>query len=355
MRIALVTESFYPAVDGATTTVRNVADRLIDTGHEVLLVAPAPGLATYRRSKVVRISPFTRPGRGVSEALADFAPDLVHVTSPGILGRKALKHAQRQGLPTVTVQQAPIAEGSDYWRRKVADRSDRMLVTCDWMRSRLLELGVDARVWTPGVEAAGFGRQLRDDWLHGSWARARSPEGPFVVVGFVGSLRRRNGVRRLAELADVPGVRPVLIGDGPQQLWLRARLPHAKLVTIRERGELAIAMASLDLLVHPGTQETDCHVLREAAASAVPVVAPDAGGARDVVRPGETGLVYRPDDRGGLRRAVAELAADAVQRAVLGYQARAAIEARDWTVAADELIGEHYRELTAPAVVRRIA
>lgn len=42
-RIALVTESFYPAVGGTTTTVENVADRLVDTGREVLIVAPGPG------------------------------------------------------------------------------------------------------------------------------------------------------------------------------------------------------------------------------------------------------------------------------------------------------------------------
>ena len=103
MRIALVTESFYPAVDAATTTVKNVADRLVDTGHNVLLVAPGPGLATYRGSRVVRVAlrrdGLRKPGREVRDTLTDFAPDLVHVTSPDALGRSALKHAQRLGIP----------------------------------------------------------------------------------------------------------------------------------------------------------------------------------------------------------------------------------------------------------------
>ena len=64
-RIALVTETFYPAVDGTTTTLKQLADHLIDAGHEVLLVAPGPGLATYRRSQVARIRPLDRPGRQV--------------------------------------------------------------------------------------------------------------------------------------------------------------------------------------------------------------------------------------------------------------------------------------------------
>ena len=88
-RIALVTEKFYPAVDGTTTTLKQVADHLIDAGHEVLIVAPGPGLGTYRRSHVARIRPLDKPGRQVREALEKFDPDLVHVTSPG--------HARPQG------------------------------------------------------------------------------------------------------------------------------------------------------------------------------------------------------------------------------------------------------------------
>lgn len=359
MRIALVTESFYPAVDGATTTVKNITDRLVDTGHDVLLVAPAPGLATYRGCRVVRVaSPVTglhTYGRVVRDALTGFVPDLVHVTSPGALGRKALKHARRLGIPTLTVQQSVVGDSSDYWRAKVVDRSDRVLVTCRWMRSRLAEVGVATQVWFPGVETAGFGGQLRDERLNGRWSRARSPEGARVVVGYVGSLHKRNGVRRLPEVAAIPGVRLVVIGDGPQKAWLRLHLPDAKFVGALERGELATAMASLDVLVHPGSQETDCHALREAAASAVPVVAPAAGGTADVVRHEETGLLYDPAEHDGLRRSVAVLTGDDVRRAILGYQARAAIEGRDWTVAADELIRLHYAALIRKTPLRRIA
>ena len=344
MRISLVTESYYPAVDAATTTVKNVADRLIDTGHDVQIVAPGPGLTSYRRSPIARIRPLDQPGRQVHAALEQFGLDLVHVTSPGRLGRKALKFAERLDIATLTVQQSVVNElTSEYWLRKVADRSDHLVVTCEWMQRRLAKLGLDTpELWVPGVGAQAFGPQLRDTYLYEKWSRQRSPEGPQVVVGYVGSLHKRNGVRRLVEAAKVPGVRLVVIGDGTQKPWLKDNLPGAKFLGALETGELATAVATLDVLLHPGTEETDCFALREAMASGVPVVAPAAAGAVDVIEHGVTGLLYDPAEDLGLRRAVGILADSAEKRAELGANARRAIEGRDWSVAADELVERHY-------------
>lgn len=345
MRITLVTESFFPAVDGTTTTVKAVADHLIDTGHEVQIVAPAPGLPTYRRSPVVRIRPLERTGRQVRAALEEFRPDLVHVTSPGTLGRKALKHSRRLGLPSLVVEQSNLLDvTADHWGSHVGDRADAVVVTSTWMLDRVREFGVEADLWTPGVDSAAFAPQLRDPWLHASWSRARSRSGPLVVVGYVGSLRRRHDVRQLAELAAVPGIRPVVIGDGPQLERLRGRLPDAKFTGALATGDLSVALPSLDVLVHPGRHETCSHALREAAASGVPVVAPRSGGAPDVVRHLETGLLYDPAEPAGLVRAVTSLAADS-RRSLLGTRARTLATERSWHLAVAELVDLHYAQL----------
>ena len=357
MRIALVTESFHPAVDpavdGTTTTVTHVADRLLDTGHQVLLVAAAPGPADYRGSPVVRVGTHHQRGSAIRDALADFRPDLVHVASPRVLGRKALKQSRRLGVPTLTVQHDPLGESADYWRAKVAQRSDRVLVTCRWLGGQLAELGVESQLWEPGVDVTGRGRRRRDPALHDRWARGHGTEGTPVVAGYVGGLHRRHGVRRLREVATVPGLRLVVVGDGPQRAWLRRHLPDAQLLgatgnASTGRGDLAVALATLDLLVHPGDRETDCHALREAAASGVPVVAPAAGGALEVVAAGRTGLLYDPTAEGALRAAVTELAADPVRRVLLGAQARAEAAGRPWESAVDDLLTDHY-----PAVAGR--
>jgi phosphatidylinositol alpha 1,6-mannosyltransferase len=347
MRIALVTETFYPAVDGTTTTLKAVADGLVDAGHEVLIVAPAPGLGSYRSCVVVRVQPLDPAGAQVRSGLENFRPDVIHVTSPGTLGRKALKWAGRNDVPTVVVEQSPVLDlTADYWRTKVADRADLILVTSQWMRDRVAEFGVEAGLWTPGVDTAAFTPGLRDQWLHDQWSRKRSAEGERVVVGYVGSLHKRHGVRRLAELAAVPGIRPVIIGDGPQRGWLESRLPDAKLTGALQTGDLTVALPTLDLLVHPGEHETCSHVLREAAASGVPVVAPRAGGARDVVRHLETGLLYDPTDQKDFVRAVESVVADR-HRALLGRRARE-LSTRTWADAVAELSSAIDAQFGAP-------
>lgn len=349
MRIALVTETFYPAVDGTTTTLKAVADRLVDLGHTVRILTPGPGLATYRTSQVVRIRPLEAVGAQVRHALDHFAPDLVHVTSPGTVGRKALKHTHRQGIPSVVVEQSPVLDlSADYWRAKVAERTDRVLVTSTWMVDRMAEFGVDAVRWRPGVDTAAFTPALRDHWLHDSWSRARSASGPLVVVGFVGGLHKQHGVRRLAELARVPGIRPVIVGGGSQRAWVEARLPGAKVTGPLCTGDLTVAMPTFDVLVHPGEHETCAHALREASASGVPVVAPRSGGALDVVRHLETGLLYDPADPRAFRRAVEAVAGDR-HRGLLGAHGRRVVGDRGWPAAVDEL-ATHYRAVLGRTV-----
>jgi phosphatidylinositol alpha 1,6-mannosyltransferase len=288
------------------------------------------------------VARIARPGRSeqVLVALADFGADLVHVASPGPVGRRALKQARALRVPTLLVQQTPVPElGSDYWRTAMARRADQVLVTARWMRARMAELGVVAPVWSPGVDTRTFDPSLRDPSVRASWARHGE-----VLVGYVGGLRNRHDVRRLAELGSVRGARLIVAGEGPQRRWLETRLPTARFLGGLSTGALASMLANLDVLVHPGLTETCCHALREAAASGLPVVAPAAGGATDVVRPRETGLLHDPRDPRGLVRAVESVVADR-HRALLGEHGRMLAGRRSWTDAVDELVADHYLPL----------
>ena len=117
-------------------------------------------------------------------------------------------------------------------------------------------------------------------------------------------------------------------------------------------GDLAVALASLDVLVHPGEEEGCCHVLRAAAASGVPVVAPRAGGAPEVVRHLETGLLHAAGSTRDLARAVGALAGDS-RRALMGVRARERAEQRPWTLAVDELVERVEQQVRVPSLTSR--
>lgn len=378
MRVAIVTESFLPCVNGVAGTVRHVVDRLVATGHEVLVVAPGPGPSSYdapgpheRAVEVVRVRSMALPGYktfplglpdpAVLQALSRFRPDVVHLASPILLGAVGMRAAHRLDVPVVAVFQTDVAgfarqygvradRAIDRWVASLHRRADRTLVpsTASWRQ--LAGLGVtDLHLWRRGVQLDLFGSRHRDESLRAFWdADDRT------VVGYVGRLAPEKRVRRLVELADVPGTRLVVVGDGPERAWLQQRLPHAIFTGMLGGSELARAFASLDVFVHTGEAETFCQTVQEAQASGAAVVAPAAGGPLDLVEHGRTGLLFDVGDPGSLRREVAGLALDPAQRRGLAVAGEQAVAARSWARVVDDLVG-HYRAVLGSTSTRLAA
>jgi phosphatidylinositol alpha 1,6-mannosyltransferase len=364
MRVAIVTESFLPNVNGVSNTVRHVVDQLLRTGHEPLVIAPAPGLADYRGVQVVRVRSMALPGyrtfqlglpdAAVERALKSFRPDVVHLASPIVLGAVGLRAARKLGIPTVAVYQTDVAGFARHygihaqtavakWVGHIHRRADRTLAPSRSSIAQLETMGVtDAHLWRRGVDLDLFGPKHRNEPLHASWARSRHPGGEKILVGYVGRLAVEKQVRRLAEVARVPGTRLVVIGDGPERGWLEAHVPDAKFTGMLCGRELAQAFASLDVFVHTGESETFCQTVQEAQACGVPVVAPAAGGPVDLVRHGRTGLLYDTTEDKALRRAVATLVGDPELRRTLAGRAVEAVAGRTWDRVVDELVGRHY-------------
>jgi phosphatidylinositol alpha 1,6-mannosyltransferase len=361
MRVAIVTESFFPQVNGVTNTVRHTVDRLIETGHEPLVVAPAPGLSRYREVRVVRARSMSLPGyrsfplglpdQAVEQALAEFRPDVVHLASPIALGAVGLRAARRLGVPTVAVYQTDIAGFArqygvradvviSRWVGRLHRRADRTLVPSTSSRAQLAALGVpDIHLWRRGVDLDLFGPHLRNEALHRHWVRRRPGQ---VTVGYVGRLAPEKQVHRLEELAHIPGIRLVVVGDGPSRGSLERRLPQAKFTGMLRGQDLARAFATLDLFVHTGEAETFCQTVQEAQASGTPVVAPASGGPLDLIEHGRTGLLYDPTDRRSLRQSVATLVADRELRRSLAEEALTRVRRRSWADVVDELVATHY-------------
>jgi len=308
---------------------------------------------------VYRTFPVALPTRQVESALRDFQPDIVHLASPAVLCAMGAVASRRLDVPVVAVFQSDLVGFARRYRLGVAGPA--LWGWLRWIhRHAALSLAPSSVVawelerrgltpvarWSRGVDVDQFNPAHRSELLR----RHLAPRGE-VVVGYVGRLAAEKQVERLAALTDVPGTRLVIVGDGPLRSRLERRMPRARFLGFRTGGDLSATLASMDVFVHPGEAETFCQAVQEALASAVPVVAPAAGGPLDLIQHGVNGWLFparRPDL---LRGAVSELAGDPAARAAMGRAARASVEERTWPRLGDELLG-HYEAVLGVDVRR---
>ncbi len=369
----MVAESFLPQINGVANTVRHVADRLLARGHELLIIAAGPGPDSYQGVRVIRARSFGIPGYkevpvglpdpAIERAMAAFRPDLVHLASPFILGAYGLRSARRLGLPTVAVFQTDLAgfarqypwfakadRGIQTWVRHVHSRADRTLAPSSASVAQLVQTGVPrVHHWGRGVNLDLFDPGNRDE----QWRRQISPDGK-PIVGYVGRLAAEKKVRRLAELAELD-CHVVIAGDGPDRAALENSLPGATFLGMRRGADLASIFAGLDVFVHTGEHETFCQTIQEAQASGVAVVGPAAGGPLDLIRPGDTGLLFEPGQPGSLRGAVAQLLDDPARRAAIAAAGHRRVQTRTWPAVVDDLVDRHYAEVMQEAAAAKLA
>ncbi len=371
MRVALLAESFLPHMNGVTGSVLHVLRHLAEAGHETLVIAPKSGdviadlhgartellrsvpLPSYPEVRVV----FARAAR-LGALLRDFDPDVVHLASPFVLGWQGLAAADALHIPSVAVYQTDVVAyaqkyGLPHATALVAGHVARLhrratltLAPSSASTRQLEQLGVDRiRRWGRGVDAVRFAPEHRDD----AW-RAEVAPGGQRIVGYVGRLAPEKQVDDLRALADLPGTRLVVVGDGPSRPTLERALPDAVFTGHLSGAELARVMAGFDVFVHPGESETFGQTIQEALSSGVPVVATGVGGPLDLVRSSVDGWLYRPGDLDDLRARVADLVGDDAKRSAFAAAARAAVHGRTWEALTRDLVG-HYTDAVA---LRRI-
>ena len=376
MRIAFITESFPPDVNGVAHSVVRVAEHLVTRGHEPLVVAPQPSFGARSVTgslpyPVIRIPSVPIPGYGnlrmglplprLAAALKAARPDLVHLANPFVLGARGMSVATAQNLPTVAVYQTDLPSYARMyyrfelgeraawrWIRRVHNMADRTLAPSTSAATSLVAHGVErVWLWRRGVDATRFDPGRRSAHLH----KALAPRGE-LLVGYVGRLAPEKRVDLLAQVSRRPGVQVVIVGAGPARSSLQRALPDAIFRGGRRGAQLARIYASLDVFVHTGPFETFGQTVQEALVSGVPVVAPAAGGPLDLVDHDRTGLLVPPFDGSAIAAAVASLGADSDKRAQMGLAARAAVERRTWPAVCDELI-QHYISVHSGAIAAR--
>ncbi len=377
LRVLLVAESSLPYLSGVTISTDALARGLRAAGHDVLLMAPRPAdpsapippavdgpdyerhwLASYQLPRLVPAGyrmPWPRFGRAVRAGVA-FAPDVVHAQSPFVTGRLARTVARRSGAHLVFTHHTRFADYRHYlgplsrgplgraWGALLERHLDRFWRSCDAIVAPSSDLAAEIEPRLPavsrgprlaviptGIDVASIRRLPRADPHRLAGWPADS-----VVAASLGRLAPEKSVGLLLDAfelaaAAAPALRLLLIGGGPSEARLRARVAsgplsgRVHLTGHLPRSEALTLLGGADLFAFASRTETQGLVLAEALARGLPVVALDGPAIRDTVRDGADGLVVPADPardrRQRLGDALAALAGDSPRRARLAQEA----------------------------------
>jgi len=390
MKIAIVTETYPPQINGVSRTLGRLVEHLARRGHQVLLVHPqyeeaergGPGLENISTVTLKAWPlPFYRevllarpPFGAYKQALIAFGPDLVHVATEGGLGLSALRFCRRRGWPVVSSYHTNFDAYARHYRLGWAgplvrrylkwfhNQSQATFVASARAMQTLEGAGYQRlKLWPRGVESGQF-RPCRP-----GAARLRERLGipeKSIVTGHCGRLAAEKNIGYLAEalaamLRHAPTAHVLVVGDGPQRGLFEQTLRATPGVAGRVhftgylRGDaLADAYAAMNTFAFASRTETFGNVMLEAMASGLPVVALGEGGPRDVIRHGETGLLLPPEARPEKMAGVLmEWAENPNEIHRLGMAARQYAEAASWEMIMDRL-GMDYEEIISGVAER---
>ena len=379
LRIALFTGNYVHIEDGVSRTLGRLVGYLTDQGHEVLVLGPTvsdppvqqpgrflpvpsvpiPGRPEYRLS--------TRFPAAIRRQVEAFAPDIVHLATPDILGHRALTWALHRGLPVVSTYHTHFVSYLDYYglgvgrplfhaiARRFYDRCTEVYVPTPAMEADLREQGVTAtiRLWPRGIELDRFSPDHRSE----SWRLSHGLKPNEIVVSFVSRLVKEKGLDVFIETIQslktegLP-VRALVVGDGPERESLGESLPVAVYTGHLGGADLATAYASSDVFLFPSETETFGNVTLEAMASGLPTVCADAAGSRSLVTDEETGLLCPPRNAAAFTDATRRLTLDPELRSRLGDSGREAARAYDWPSVLARMESYYRQVLTARSFPR---
>ena len=355
-KIALMVEpSPFTHTSGYSNRFKNLLLQLRDAGDDVMVIVPdnSPHAPTeFAGAKIVNVPGFRFPLyrritltlglRGVYQALKDFDPDVIHLTTPGFLIfstllyarllRKALLLSYHTHLPIYTKDYGlGLLQGLTWTMLRLQhNRADFTLTTSPQLCEELVQNGFErVGLWRKGIDTEIFHPRFKCADMRSRLTEGH-PEDPLLIyVGRIGAEKNLIFFKRL--MADFPDCRLALVGDGPYRRTLERELRGTRTYFsgILHGEELSQAFASADVFVMPSESETLGFVVLESMASGVPVVGARAGGIPDIIDDEVNGYLFNPGrhDECGMR--IRQLLHDKDLCDNMGQAARA--EATRWS------------------------
>jgi glycosyltransferase involved in cell wall biosynthesis len=356
MRLAYVTETHPPEINGVSLTVARTIDHLRRNYHHVDVIRPSQRGEARGQDRhqwltwglPIPMYPDLRFGMALASTLRERFErkrvELVHVATPGPLGQVAVRAAKSAGLPVTVDFRTNFHEYSRYYglswlepaikrlMRSMHNAADLSFVPTESLRSALSADGFE-RLETVGrgVDTHRFSPQWRCGVQRAIWGAG--PTTPVLL--YVGRLAAEKQVDLafrawLQARSAMPTARMVVVGDGPLRKALERRWPNAIFTGMLTGDALSRAYASADVFLFPSESETFGNVSLEAMASGLAVVAFNAAAAAVVIQNGRDGVLVEPGDHHGFCHATFQLTAHLADMQAMRENARIRAGQLEW-------------------------
>jgi glycosyltransferase involved in cell wall biosynthesis len=372
MKLAIVTETFYPQIDGIVTRLTATIEWLIgEAGLEILVIAPEMGITEYKGARVAGIparsfflypgKKFAFPTKRVDELLSEFDPDLVHVVNPAFLGVSGVFAAKRHKWPLLASYHTHVPKYADFyhlpflkpilWKyfKTLHNKADLNLCTSQSVAEDLRKQKFfNVHVWQRGVDTKKYHPNKYDPEMRERLTNGHPEQTLLLYVGRLAPEKELEKVRDVLEASDEFSL--ALVGDGPHRAALEKHFKGTKTIFtgFMQGEELARAYASSDIFIFPSTTETLGLVILEAMASGLPIVAAKSGPTEEQITDGMTGVLYNPNCKGEFVKKLLTLK-NKDYRQTLSEQARASSRHFSWEAQAEQVLGYYMDVLKGKA------
>jgi glycosyltransferase involved in cell wall biosynthesis len=357
LRVALFSGNYNYVRDGANQALNRLAAYLLRQGVQLRVYSPTiehpafpptgdlvsvPSLAIPGRSEY-RL-PLALPPR-VRRDLEQFAPNVVHVSSPDIVGHRAVTWARKRKVPVVASVHTRFDTYLAYYHLQVLEPLARDIMRRFYHRCEVVmapaestaailraqRMNRDIWIWARGIDREQFNPERRDM----AWRRSLGIADDEMVIAFLGRVVMEKGLDVFSDAIhafEPLGLkhRVLVIGEGPARPWFEQQLPNAIFLGQITGTELSRALASADVFLNPSITEAFGNVTLESMACALPVIAAEATGATNLVRSGVTGTLVDGTEPDEFAAALADYARDPDLRRRHGEAGLTIAKTMDW-------------------------
>lgn len=357
LRVALFSGNYNYVRDGANQALNRLVEFLLRQGVQVRVYSPTVAEPAFEPTgDLVSIPSVPIPGRPeyrlpvalpahVRRDLEAFDPNIVHVSSPDIVGHRAVSWARRHKVAAVASVHTRFDTYLAYYHLEILEPVARAIMRRFYHRCEVVlapaestaailraqRMNRDIMLWSRGIDRQQFNPERRDL----EWRRSIGIADDEMVIAFLGRVVMEKGLDVFADAVHAFATfgmkhRVLVIGEGPARPWFEEQLPQGIFLGQQTGTELARALASADVFLNPSLTEAFGNVTLEAMACALPVVAAEATGATNLVRSGVTGTLVDGTDPDEFAEALAAYARDPELRRRHGEAGLETAKRMDW-------------------------